>query len=73
MIGAHGAFDDVEGVFIPVRPLAQDLLPANIAAENGVAKVSTSERVLGTTVTKNPCSASIVRKFFSVHSLQSAT
>lgn len=29
--------------------------------------VATSERVLGTTVTKNPCSPSIVRKFFSVH------
>src|SRR5215468_10473456 len=50
------------------RISTQRTSPASTAS----AKASTSERVLGTTVTKKPRSESMARRFFSVHSLQYA-
>ena len=38
MIGTHSTFDDVEGLFVLIRALAQDLLPSHIAGEHNVGK-----------------------------------
>ena len=47
MIGADSTFDDVESFFVPVRPLAQDLLPAHIASKHGLGKGRHVGPVLG--------------------------
>jgi hypothetical protein len=72
MIATHGAFDDIERLLIAICALAQGLLPAHVAGKHGIRKRHHFRPVLGTTVTKNLRSLSIVRKFFSVHSVQSA-
>ena len=38
MIRAHRAFDDVEDLLVPIRPLAQYLLPAHIAGKHRIRK-----------------------------------
>src|SRR5262249_29457244 len=54
MMGAHGTFDDVEGLFVPVRPLAQDLFPAHITSKHGVGKRRHLGTVLGNDCDKEP-------------------
>src|SRR5262249_16524294 len=54
MMGTHSAFDNVEGFFVPVRALAQDLLPAHIASKHGLAKGCHFGTVLGNNGDKEP-------------------
>src|SRR5262245_286066 len=57
MIGTHSTFDNVEDFFIPVRPLAQDLLPAHIASKHGLGKGCRFGTVLGNDGDKKPAFA----------------
>src|SRR5262249_2877323 len=36
MVGTRSTFDDIERLFIAVRPLAQDLLPTHVTGKNGI-------------------------------------
>src|SRR5215813_10346387 len=69
VIGADGAFDDIERLLIAICTLAQDLFPAHVAGKDRLAERRHFGTGLGNDGDKKTRSLSIVRKFFSVHSL----
>src|SRR5215831_9051277 len=57
VIGAYGAFDDIERLLIAVGTLAQDLFPARIASKDGLAERHHFRTGLGNDGDKEPALA----------------
>ena len=54
MIGTDSTFDDVEDLFLPIRPLAQNFLPAHITSKHGLGKCRHFGTVLGNDGNEEP-------------------
>ena len=72
-MGTRSTFDDVERLFIAVRPLAQDLLPTRVTGNNGIREGRHLGTGLGNDGDEEPVLAIDRAQVLLCASLQSAT